>query len=408
MGENQSLEQLFLDAQETYEQAQQRAQSENVSFARTEYFRMDKTGLYRLRVLPIAPNRDGTADRRSYEYPVHQYLMEIEKPSASKPSSLYITVARATEAGYSLDLIDTYRKEALEKAQERGDEKLVEKLNSGSFGGGLKYSYNHALYILDLNARSKGMQLLTLSHSQFNDLDERKFKLWQKKLSKNTGYPCPISSVYNAYPVEIEKKKNGAKTEYVIGIDNEAEADMLSREELNALMNAPRIPEVVYRYSRYHLQATVEFLKQCDSRYELSLMQSAQMKEAVEQLSSELPKDDTSSFSFDKRSKENKDSVNAPRLLDIDYLYNKYDELQSQDLSDKTEEGQELRAMIRAFIEQERIPIRITRATSNCELLSIIDAELQKGDNPFKDDDLSGQPSGTDSVPATQSPVRRR
>lgn len=55
------------------------------------------------------------------------------------------------------------------------------------------------------------------------------------------------------------------KTEYIISIDNESDALPLSREELTALLAAPRIPEVIYRYTRYHLGATVEFLKQCDT-----------------------------------------------------------------------------------------------------------------------------------------------
>ena len=261
-----SVEDLFMGSQETYVQAQQRALEENRSFAKTEYFRMDKFGVYRLRVLPIAPNTDGTAARPGYEFPVHQLLLEIERPAAGsgKNSSMYVTVTRATDAGFSVDLIDTYRKAAVEAAKAQGDDDLAEKIGGGSFGGGLKYGYGHALYVYDLNERTKGLMLLTLSHSQFKDLDERKFKLWQKKLAKNPSYPCPISSVYNAYPVEIEKKKNGAKTEYTIGIDNESDTDVLSRDELSALLAAPRIPEVVYRYSRYHFEACIEFLKQCD------------------------------------------------------------------------------------------------------------------------------------------------
>ena len=118
-----------------------------------------------------------------------------------------MTVPRATDAGYPLDLIDIYRKAAVAEAKAQGDDKLAEKIGGGSFGGGLKYSYGHALYVLDLDERAKGLQLLTLSHSQFKDLDERKFKLWQKKLAKNPNHPCPVCSVHDAYPVEIEKKK---------------------------------------------------------------------------------------------------------------------------------------------------------------------------------------------------------
>ncbi len=48
----------------------------------------------------------------------------------------------------------------------------------------LKFNYGHAMYVLDLSERTKGLQLLTLSHSQFKDLDERKLnsgkKSWQR------------------------------------------------------------------------------------------------------------------------------------------------------------------------------------------------------------------------------------
>lgn len=375
-----SVEDLFMGSQETYAQAQQRALEENRTFAKTEYFRMDKFGVYRLRVLPIAPNTDGTAARPGYEYPVHQLLLEIERPATGtgKTASMYVTVTRATDAGYTVDLIDSYRKAAVEAAKAQGDDDLAEKIGGGSFGGGLKYGYGHAMYVYDLNERTKGLMLLTLSHSQFKDLDERKFKLWQKKLAKNPSYPCPISSVYNAYPVEIEKKKNGAKTEYTVGIDNESDTDVLSRDELSALLAAPRIPEVVYRYSRYHFEACIEFLKQCDVKYGLNLMSSEQMLQTIEALGSELPKDDTSSFSFDKRSKDNKENAaSETSALTLDSLFDRYDELEGKNMGDKTEEGQELRALIRTYIEQEKLPVRVTRSTTNRDLLEQIEAALQ-------------------------------
>lgn len=179
--EGMSVEEMFLGIQESYEAAQQRAQEENRAFARTEFFRMDKLGVYRLRVLPLAPNADGTVSRPGYEFPVHQLLLELEKPTTgSKPQKMYVTVTRATDAGYSVDPIETYRRLAVARARETGDDKLAERIDGGSFGGGLKYSYGHCLYIFDLNERGKGIQMMTLSHAQFKDLDERKFKLWQK------------------------------------------------------------------------------------------------------------------------------------------------------------------------------------------------------------------------------------
>lgn len=391
-----SVEDLFLNNQESYADAQQRAIEENKAFARTEFFRMDKFGTYRLRILPLAPNPDGTAPRPGYEYPVHQLLLELEKPAkGNKPSKMYVTVPRATDAGYSLDIIDTYRKLAVAQAQGMGDEKLAEKIGGGSFGGGLRFSYGHAMYVFDFNERAKGVQLLTLSHAQFKDLDDRKFKLWQKKLQKNPGYPCPVSSVHNAYPVEIEKRKNGNKTEYLFSIDNEADADSLSKEELLALMGAARIPEIIYRYTRYHLGATAEFLKQCDELYGMELMAGDEMKEAIASLNEELPKEDTSEFSFDRRSKDNKDNASGTNGggLSLDDLFDRFDELQEQNLGDKTEEGQELRAMIRTYIEQEGLPVRVTRSTSNKDLLDMIEEALEnapdsgsKGDEDVKDD----------------------
>ena len=380
-----SVEDLFLKSQESYETAQARAAEENKGFAKTEFFRMEKLGTYRLRVLPIAPNPDGTTDRNGYEYPIHQMLLELEKSSKSnKAQYAYVTVPRTTDAGYSVDLIDTYRRMAVSEAKDNGDEKMAEKIAGGRFGGGLKFSYGHATYILDLDERAKGIQLLTLSHSQFKDLDERKFKLWQKKLAKNSSYPCPISSIANAYPVEIEKKKNNSKTEYAISIDNEADTDTLSKEELTALLNTPRIPEIIFRYSRYQFGATVEFLKQCDNKYNLNIMDSEEMKEAIEKLSSELSKEDTSEFTFDKRSKDAKENAENS-TVSIDSLFDKFEDLQEQGLGDKTEEGQELRGLIRAFIEQEHLSVRITRSTSNQELLDMIEEAMQGGDKTSKD-----------------------
>lgn len=146
--------------------------------------------------------------------------------------------------------------------------------------------------------------MLTLSHAQFKELDERRFKLWEKKLQKNPQHPCPISSVYSAYPVEVEKRRNGGKTEYCFSIDNESDNEGLSKEELTILLNSPRIPEIIYRYTRYHFEATLVFLTQCDTRYGLRVMQSSEMTEAVETFRAEIPKEDTSSFSFDRRTKE--------------------------------------------------------------------------------------------------------
>ncbi|MCE8595677.1 hypothetical protein [Bacteroides fragilis] len=387
--ENMSVENLFLSTQESYEEAQARAAEENKTFAKTEFFRMDKSGTYRLRILPLAPSPDGQIERKSYQYPVHQLILEIEKPSTNgKVQYVYATATRAIDAGYSLDIIDTYRKLSVDAAKQAGNEKLAEKISGGSFGGGLKFSYSHAMYILDLNERAKGIQLLTLSHSQFKDLDDKRFKLWQKKRAKNPEYPCTISSIRDAYPIEIEKKKNGSKTEYLIGIDNESDPDILSKEELTQLLNTPRIPEVTLRYSRYQFEASLEFLKQCDIKYGLQVMQLPDMQEAIETLRAELPKDDTSTFSFDKRTRDSKDNA-AINALSLDFLFERFEELQEQSLGDKTEEGQELRGMIRSYIEQEKLPVRATRSTTNQMLLDMIEEAIHQNSDETSESENS-------------------
>lgn len=404
--EELSVEELFLQSQESYEAAQARSLEENRTFAKTSFFRMDKMGIYRLRVLPLAPNRDGNSSRLGYEYPVHQMLLELLKPGATgKGASVYVTVTRATDAGLPVDLIDTYRKIAVKTAQEVSDEKLAEKIGGGSYGGGLKYGYYHALYVLDLNERAKGLQLLTLSHSQFKELDDRRFKLWSKKLAKTPGSPCPVSSVYNAYPVEIERRKNGGKTEYLIEIDNESDNDELTKEEMSALMAAPRIPEIINRYTRYHFEATQEFLKQCDEKYGMSVMQAAEMQDAIRELGAAIPKDDTSSFSFDKRSKDAKENAQS-NTISLDDLFIRYDELQEKGLGDKTEEGQELRGMIRSFIEQEKLPVRVTRTTTNKDLLELIEEAMQ-GEKPSGEEDRQ-TPEATGREESEEQPERRR
>lgn len=409
MMEVMSVEDMFLATEESYEAAQLRAQEENRTFARTEFFRMDKFGVYRLRILPLAPGTNGNSSRPGYEFPVHQLLLELEKPSSgAKQQKMYVTVTRATDAGYSLDLIDTYRRLAVAATKEAGNDALAEKIDGGSFGGGLKYNYGHCMYNFDLGERGKGIQLMTLSHAQFKDLDERKFKLWQKKLQKNPHYPCPISSVYNAYPVEIERRRNGAKTEYVISIDNESDTEPLTKEELTALMSAPRISDIIYRYSRYHLGATVEFLRQCDKLYGLNLMEGDEMKASIDTLDGELPKEDTSSFSFDRRTKENKENEqNGRNTISIDDLFDRSEELEHQGLGDKTEEGQELRGMIRNYIEQEGLSTRVTRSTTNKELLEMIEREME-GPTPDSQSADAADDDDTDTEDEPSERPRRR
>ena len=148
----------------------------------------------------------------------------------------------------------------------------------------------------------------------------------------------------------------------------------------------------------------MEFLKQSDTLYGMNLMESDEMKEVIATLAAELPKEDTSEFSFDRRSKDNKENEqNGSGPLSLDDLFERYEELQAEGLGDKTEEGQELRAMIRGYIDQERLPIRITRSTSNRELLDMIERELE-GPKPEEETEAESD----DEEQAEERPRRRR
>lgn len=383
----------------SYEEAQERAAEENKSFSKTEFFRMEKLGTYNLRILPLAPERNGTLNRKGYEIPTRNFLLELQKPSGSDSKPIYVSVPRTIDAGFTTDLIDTYRKLATDEAYSRGNEKMAEKIAGGSFGGGLKYNYSHSAYVIDLKDRAKGIQLLSLSHSQFKSLDEIRMNLWQKLTRNNPAHPCPIASHTDSYAVEITKKKTGSKTEYSVSVDVLGGANTLTSEELTQLINAPRIPEVVYRYSRYHYEATIEYLKQCDKRYEMEIMETSEMIEAIEQLGSELSKEDKTSFTFDKRSKA---AQQSGATIILDDLFTRFEELQKAGIDDKTEEGQTLREMIRVFIEQEKLDMRMTRNTTNKDLLEMTEAAYSAAPEPSAE----GETEVTEEQPATR-PRRR-
>lgn len=377
-----TVEGFFVE--ESFEEAQQRSIEESQSFAKAKYLRLDKLGIYPLRICPIPLNADGTPSRKGYEYPFHTMLLKMDKPSGKNDGKpVYASVTRATECGFSVDLIDTYRKLAVAKAKENNDDKLAEKIAGGNFGGGLKFDYKHGMYVIDPDNRGEGFQVLLLSHSQFRDLDDLKLSTWNKLLRNNENQPCPISSAYNAYIVEIEKKKGeGGKIKYVTSIDTIGKPDRMKKDELTALIKAPRLPEILMRYNRYSFGATLEFLKQYDAKNGFTIMQSAEMAEAIAKVESELSKDDTSSFSLEGKDKDGGPEKNANEGLKFEDLLSALEALENDGLSDKSEEGQALRGMIREFIEQENLSTSIKRSLSNSDLIDLIEDEIHQSKNP--------------------------
>lgn len=62
----------------------------------------------------------------------------------------------------------------------------------------------------------------------------------------------------------------------------------------------------------------------------MSIVDTEEMQEAIETLRSELPTEDTSNFTFDKRTKDAKD--NTASGLTSDQLFNRFDELHEKGL----------------------------------------------------------------------------
>lgn len=386
--QEKSIQDLFSESQESLEEAQARKAEETVSFVKAKYFMMDALGTYNIRILPLSPK----SDRRGYEYPVRQMLLKINNPNQlAKKKQMYVKVCKATEAGYSVDLIDTYKKLALNAVKD--DEDLVKKIKGGTFGGGLAYSYNHAMYIINTDKEADGMMVWEASNGQFKDLEDQKESVWKKMITKtkNPKLPCPISSWNKGYPIEISKKKENNKTEYKFVVDLVSDCYELSEKQLQDLMNAPLLPEIIYRYTKYHLEATIEFLKQYDETSDLHIMDDEEMKNAIETLKGELPADDTSSFSFSsndekKEEEDNTDDVTFDKLSAI------YDDLQEKGLGDKSEEGQNLRSLIAEYIKGKNLSVSIKRGKSNCDLLDEIEAELEV---------LGGEPKSTKTETAS-------
>lgn len=394
----------FQQTQLTFAEAEEKAKQE-AGAPKVDRFRMGEDGEYSIRVLPLAPSFDNEGnilpmDRKGYEYAVHQFFLGIKVPSkkGKKPKKLSIPVIRTTdkEVGKSVDLLDTYVKIAKEMYAD--DEVLMKLLNSSSYEGGIRWNYQHAIMVLDVSSdkeRAKGPQLWQCSHSQYKDLDAAKMRLWAELKADDGQDTCPISGFTDAYPVKVIRKTENNKTSYTIEIGRKTLN--ITEGEAEKLLELPRLPEQLYRYTRYQLEATLVFLQQYDEEHGMEVCNEPDFKEAVETLTGEMSADDTSHFDLATASgkESGKDEVN------IDSLYAEYDSIVDQGLNEKSEEYQELREKIRMFIETKDLDVRISRTKNNLQLLEEIEEAL---------DDQANQPKEQpkeEPAPAP-APARRR
>lgn len=399
---------LFAENQETYEEAVKKSTDESQSFQRTKHFRMDSAGTYTVRILPLAPAEqpDGSykLERKGYEYPVKTQVLKLDnpRPTGKKDKQFFVNICHSSYAGLSVDLIDTYLQVAENKYG--SDEKLMKKIKGSGFDGGLKWNSQRAMYILDLDNREEGIHLLILSYSQYKDLEDRKLAIWKKLLEKNPKCLCPISSLEDAFPVEITRKEENKKTTYTFNIDTISGAEPLSEEEVSSLLETQRIPAAIYRYSRFHMEATIEFLKQYDAKMEMDVMSSKEITEAIEKIKMELHPDDKSHFSFDKKEHNSGDNE-EPSDNELDSLWNLWEKLNERGIGDKSEEGQDLRDAIREYIDANELNVRVTRGKTNEDLLNDIEDALEVAkDGSNNEDDVTQSDTKPEDTPLEPEP----
>lgn len=393
-----SLFDVFAASQETFEDAKKKSSEE--SSKRASFFRVAKDGTYPMRILPLAPvqDKDGNflpLERKGYEYPLRSLMLKIEDPKKmvkGKPAITYVTVCNAKYAFKEIeaDLIDTYVNTACKLYAD--DEKLCKKLRESSFSGGLKWDSRRCMYIIDLDNPGDGIQILQLSYSQYKDLEERKLSLWTKLNKNGKHVPCPISSIDSAYPVEIIRKTENNKPSYSFNIDTLGGHDVLEEEVLQRLLDTPRLPEQIYRYTRYHLEATIAYLTQLDEKFDIEVMNQEAVQKCIDQIKTLLPADDQSHFTLGGKDGDNKGDDSD----DLDALWKRLDAIYNAGLDDETAEGQELRTSIMEYIDANKLNVKVNRKMTNEDILREIDDELNAADaNPSDDSDDEPAPSQT-------------
>lgn len=369
----------------TFEESEEKIKKE-AGAPRVNRFRIGEDGEYAIRILPLAPSFDAEGnilpmDRKGYDYPLHQQFLKITVPSKKgKSKKINIPVIRTTdkEVGHSVDLIDTYVKIAREMYAD--DPELVEHIGSGSFEGGLKWQFQHAMMVLDVSSdkeRAKGPQLWQCSHSQYKSISTAGQRLWVELRSDGEQETCPISWFENAYPIKIIRTTE-KKTEYNIEIGRKVLN--VKEEEADKLLELPRIPELIFRYTRYQFEATLEFLKQYDQTHDIEVCQEPDFIAAVEKLKGELPADDNSHFDLAGASSKGSEKEEVT----IDSLWAEYDAIIDQDLSERSDEYQDLREKIRQFIEDKELDVRISRTKNNQALLEEVEEALESAKKTAK------------------------
>lgn len=388
---------IFKQSAQTYEQALAKRESEK-PIKKIERYRISDDGDYLVRILPLCPHigEDGKPikmDRTGYEFDVRQQFLKIKLPvkkGSKKSKVVQIPVIQTTQKGVGLpvDLIDTYVKIAKEFDE---DGSITKKVTSNGFDGGLKWNWQHAMYLLDLDKKRKGPLLFMSTYAQYHAMDDAKKDVWDQLIAAEADNreQCPLCSFAGAYPLKITRSDNNGKTEYKFSLQTIGKPDVLKEEELKALLDAPRIDDEIYKYTRYQFEATLEFLKQYDEMLDISVCEEDDFKAAVDQLRDALPKDDTSHFDILKASDKNESGSAKNEVVTIDTLWDENDAIEANGLGKDSDEYNELREKIVQYILDNKLDVRVGHSKSNAQILEDIEDVLDNNASPVSKEDES-------------------
>ena len=396
----------------TFEDAQAKVASESRS--KTNYFRLTNDGDYRFRVLPIAPDLvEGkwVQDRKGYEYPLVDYMLMFTKEGQKKPS--YVSVIDTTQVfpNVEKDLIKVYYDKAVAECGD--DKKTIEALgNITSKGGaGLRPSFRRCMYVID-QENPNDIAMLQLSNAQYRDLETLKMSTWKELRSDDPKAVCPLTHPVHGYDV-LATKKSSPKTTITFSLSRKEVP--VSEKMLDTLINMDRIPTVIYRYTRFHLEATVAYLQDIDEKFGFNFMETGdngefvdkEINSAYQQIKLSLPADDHSHFDRNASNDDDDDVDNTEKtktLAELEKLVDQYKDEQSG-----SEKFQDVKEQLMDFIDANELDFQVRRFMSLTDILDGIKDELEqknpKADEVKADDDEA--PEAADQNPDTAEPATR-
>ena len=372
-----SLLDAFSAAAQTREEVEKRAKEE-AGAERIDRFRMPDEGTYSVRVLPLAPSvnasgepefdEDGNVkmpmNRRGCEFRVRAMIVTVESApdKKGKVKKQYVPLVQSTQegVGHSVDIIDEYVRIA--KDMYADDEDVLKLLTDSQSQHRLTWNRQRSMYVLDMtDGKAKGPMLWQVSENQWKTINTERSYAWDKERDKavkggkdKESVPDPLCSVLDAWPLTITKSGKKLNTEYAFKIDRAEDKVPLTEEQMSRLVEMPRIPDNIYRFTRYQLEAEIAFLKQYDEKHDLKVCQDEEFLEAVEKLKGELPADDNSHFAFRGESGTG-GGDKAKSSVTLDGILEAYDYIVDNNLTRDSEEEESLREDIRQFIEDNNL-----------------------------------------------------